>query len=347
MLCSATILAASLGAVLAAGCGTDEPPLTDATSLQCPTPGRLPFRLKSSGYQQALNKTLVTNDPRIKDEASDTIGNPGGIVADIYLDDAATPASTPVDYLGVKARTTPMGGLVSSPLTGENVSLWTYDGTAWQTLGRDQTDSDGHYEFSATGFVAANGHPVYSMLEADASCAEQFNYLLAPGSKFVVTDIDGTLTTADAELLMQVGDATYVPAMMTAANTLMQTWAMKGYPIVYLTARPHVFRTETRGWLEAKEFPTGPVITSNSTTDAADAYKTIWLKRMITDFGWTAVAAYGNASTDITAYANAGIPPDQTFIIGGLGGMGGTISIPTNDYTQHIMNYVDQQPDNH
>ena len=31
--------------LLAACGGTDEPPLTDATALACPSPGNLPFRL--------------------------------------------------------------------------------------------------------------------------------------------------------------------------------------------------------------------------------------------------------------------------------------------------------------
>ena len=47
--------------------------LTDATSLICPRPGDLPFRLPSSGFQRAENKTLATNDMRSKDEASDSM----------------------------------------------------------------------------------------------------------------------------------------------------------------------------------------------------------------------------------------------------------------------------------
>ena len=323
------------------------PPLTNATSLQCPSPGALPFRLSSSGFQKSANQALVADNPRDKDEASDTIGNPGGLTASVYLADDQSPSMAPVDYHGAKARTTLAGGLFSTPLPGENVSLWSYDPVhaVWQSIGSGKTGTDGYYDLPATGFVAQNGQPIYSMLEADGSCAEHFDYLLAPGSKVIVTDIDGTLTTDDSQIIMQVSDETYVPKMMTAADHLMQAWATKGYPIVYLTARAHVLRNESRGWLTDLGFPDGPLITENG-GKTADVYKTLWMKRMVDDFQWNVVAAYGNADTDITAYMNAGVPPSQTFIIGPVGGSRGTVAILNNDYTDHIANYVAVQPAN-
>ena len=210
-------------------------------------------------------------------------------------------------------------------------------------IGRTQTGSDGSYDLPATGFAAPNGQPVYSMLEADGSCTEHFNYLLAPGAKVIVTDIDGTLTTDDAEIAIQVTDETHVPKMMAAADRLTQAWATKGYVIVYLTARPHVLRIETRGWFTELGFPGGPLITENGGL-TADVYKTLWLRRMVNDFKWNVFAAYGNADTDITAYANAGIAKDHTFIIGPQGGSGGTVAIANNDYTDHIASFVAAQP---
>jgi phosphatidate phosphatase PAH1 len=161
----------------------------------------------------------------------------------------------------------------------------------------------------------------------------------------IVTDIDGTLTTDDNEIIKQVADDTHVPAMMAAADRLTQAWAMKGYPVVYLTARTHVLRPESRGWLVDLGFPDGPLITANG-GPTADVYKSLWMKRMINDFQWNVVAAYGNADTDITAYANAGVPLTQTFIIGPLAGTRGTMPIANNDYTQHIASFVAGQPAN-
>lgn len=329
------------------GCESDEPPLSDATSLQCPTPGALPFRLESNGFRESSNRSIASNNPRNKDESSDIIGNPGGVSANVYLPESQQPSAGPLSYAGMKARTTPAQGLFSKPLVGENVSLWYYDAatTTWSSLDRGTTDDNGLYAFSADGFVSPNAEPVYAVLEADGSCAAHSSYLLPSGSKFVVMDIDGTLTTSDNELLVQVTDEAYVPMMMGAANTLAQAWAAKGYPIVYLTARTHVFDAETRAWLDRFAFPKGPLITEGN-NETADVYKTRWLRRMIMTFGWVPYAAYGNATTDITAYANAGIALNRTFIIGPEAGMGGTVAIPNNDYTQHIATFVNAQPNN-
>jgi hypothetical protein len=332
-----------------AGCGGGgSPPLSSAKSLACPYPGLLPFRLPSSGFHDANNKDVGTTEPRSKDEASDTLGVPNGVNANIYTPDAQAPAAGPIDYHGYKARTGVDQGLFSDALANEPVSLWTYDtaAAAWRDLGQGQTDDRGFYDLAATGFVAANGQPVYAMLDADGSCAVHYDWLYPAGTRFVVADIDGTLTTSDNELLMELTDGSYTPAMMTAANTMLQDWAKKGYVVVYLTARPHLYRAETRQWLDQLGFPPGPVITANNGMDP-QPYKTLWLQRMINDFGWTAVAAYGNATTDVGAYAAAGIATNVTFIIGPVGGQGGTVAIANNDYTSHIASFVDAQPSVH
>lgn len=338
----------ALGAALVvAACGGDAdlPPLTDAVSLRCPRPGDLPFRLEP-GFGDAANAHLADTSPRVKDEATDAIGNPGGVVATTALAEDQPVSTAPIAYRGRKARTGINDGLLSQPLPGEAVSLWTYDEAAasWTSLGRTTTGADGDYELAATGFVAAPGRPVYAMLEADGSCTEHYSYLLPAGTKVVVTDVDGTLTTEDGELIHELTDGTYVAAMKGAADRLTQTWARKGYTIVYITARPHVFRAETRAWLQAGAFPVGPVITAVAIGDAA-AYKTVWLDRMIDDLGWDVVAAYGNADTDIAAYAAAGIAKDRTFIIGPLAGSEGTVAIPDDDYAAHIADFVETQPD--
>ncbi len=332
------------------GCGDDGglPALTDAVSLACPMPGALPFRTATTGFQNADNPTFINSGhARDKDEASDTLGNPSGMSANIYLPDGATAVASR-SYHGDKARTGDGNGLFGQALPGENVSLWSYDpaAMAWSQLASGTTGDDGYYEIAAGAVVAPYGQPIYAMLEADGSCAEHYDALLPAGSKVVVTDIDGTLTTDDNEEFKQVADATYTPLMNTAANTMAQAWAAKGYPVIYLTARPHVLRVESRGWLRDKAFPNGPLITANA-VENANPYKTMWLERMIVQFGWIPVAAYGNADTDIAAYANAGIAKDITFIIGPLAGQSGTVAIPNNDFTAHIAGFIASQPANH
>ena len=133
--------------------------------------------------------------------------------------------------------------------------------------------------------------------------------------------------------------------MMGAANTLIQTWSMKGYPIVYLTARANEFRAETAQWLGQDSFPIGVTITGSNSSDA-QAYKTTWLQRMVTDFGWDIVAGYGNADTDILSYQAVNIPDSQIFVVGPMGGDLGSTAIPNMDFTAHIASYVDAQPNN-
>jgi hypothetical protein len=335
-------------ALIACGSSDEElPPLTDATALSCPAPGDLPFRLESRDFEREGNAAFAAANPRIKDEASDVVGNPGGPLANVYLADDAVPSSAELSYRGLKARTTPTQGVFSKAVRNEPTSLWFFDSTAaaWTLLDRGVTDDFGGYAFAAGALVDPNDQPVYAVLEADGSCAVHNTFLLPPGTSFVVMDIDGTLTINDEELILQLTDESYVPKMMTAANTLAQTWAAKGYPIVYLTARGHTFEAESRAWLDLMGFPKGALITANG-GPGADVYKTIWLERLIQVFGWVPVAAYGNARTDITAYANAGMALDRTFIIGPEAGTGGTVAIPDEDYTQHIAGFVAAQPDN-
>ncbi len=333
--------------LVTAACSSDPglPPLTHDTSLQCPMPDGLPFRTTTTGFQVAQNESLASSEPRAKDQASDTVGNPGGLVANIYLADGAAAVAGPVTYHGVKARTAVTAGYFADPLPGEKVSLWSYDGSAWNSIASATLDADGAYDLSATGFIAANKQPVYSMLEADGSCAEHYTTLLPPGSKVVITDIDGTLTIDDNQLIDQIPDATYVPIAMGSAVELMKAWDAKNYSIIYLTARPHVLRVESRGWLRDAGFPNGALLTAIQTEEAS-AYKTAWLRRMVTQFGWVPVAAYGNADTDITAYNNVGIPKDRTFIVGPLAGSNGTQPIQGMDFGAHIAGYVAAQPAN-
>ena len=331
-----------LALLLIAACGTDAPPLTHDTSLDCPSPDGLPFRV-TSGFRHSTNANLAKMDTRIKHEVADTIGNPSGSVANTHLADTGMPGSM-IELDGTMGVTTTTGGLFSMPMQDEYVSTWTYDGSAWQKLGRSLTDEDGLFTQPAS--LVPNGQAIYAVLEANGTCAAGYDYAFPMGEKVVVTDIDGTLTTNDNELAMEIADPTHDPAMMGHADAMLQAWAMKGYPIVYLTNRPHPLRVETRGWLAEKMMPGGPVITSNGTAADAAAYKTVWLQRMVQTFGWNIVAAYGNASTDITAYANAGIPKTQTFIVGPLAGSDSTQPIDNMDFGAHITSYVDTQPAN-
>jgi len=352
-LCSVALLIACRGGETSedGGGGTGGTPVSDATVLVCPNPGQLPFVIESDGFASENNRLTAEGSPRKKDEASDTLGVPDSVNANTYIPTTEAAAAGPIVFQGRKARTGQSSGLTAIPLAEEPVSLWYYDTAAekWETLGKTTTNAEGDYTLEpAMALVTEYGHPVYSILEADGSCEEHFDILLSTGSKFVLTDIDGTMTLSDEELFKQIDDGSYVPLQNQSAALLMTTWADKGYPIVYLTARPHEFRSETREWLQKEGFPVGAVITANSLVfdDSAREYKRAWTNRMLTDFGWDVVAAYGNAESDIDAYEDASIPKGITFIVGEFAGASDTVAIDNNDFSDHIGDFVEQQPDN-
>lgn len=323
--------------------------VVDATQLSCPNPGALPFEVEASGFASDDAAAVADENPRNKDEAGDLLGNPGGVFGFTNMPLTQAPAAGSLVFSGKKARAPQGSGLASNPIGEEPVSLWRYDVATevWNQLARGSTDLFGEYRFDLDIAIDDVTRPVYGVLEADRTCAAHYAFLLDAGTKVIITDIDGTLTLSDEELFKQIDDGAYVPLENTSAALLMNTWAEKGYQIVYLTARPHAFRSETRSWLDELGYPLGPVITANSLVfgDSARQYKREWVNRVVGDFNWDVVAAYGNADSDIDAYEDAGIPKDVTFIIGENGGIADTIAIENNDYSAHITDYVEQQPD--
>jgi hypothetical protein len=324
-----------------AGCpdapGDEPPPALFVDG--CPNPAALPRDL--DGFVDDENADIAGLE-RDKDEASDTIGVVGGPFAVTTLDEDGA-VSADVRLVGRKARGDNGDGLTPDAIAGEAVSFWALVDDAFDEVASAVTDDSGRYDVD----VGTAPQPTFSILEGDGSCAAHGAFVYERGTKIVVTDIDGTLTTDDAELLTQIGDASYDPLQKGHATELLQAWSDKGYDVVYLSARPHAFRAETRGWLTAHGYPDGALLTANSLVfgDSAAAHKLAWLDRLRGDFGFDVVAAYGNADSDIAAYEDAGIAKDVTFIIGELAGDDGTVAIADDDYAAHIAGFVDLQPD--
>ncbi len=306
-------------------CDTPQP-----ARLGCPAPGTLPFETEASAFDDPGIEEALAAFPEYKQQNQDFLGNP----------DAAQ------SLVGRMARGR---ALNARPIPNEFVSLWTWNATGhFEQLGRQRTDGDGRYTFDLSGDdrFGLGTHITYAVLEGDGSCADHLVASWPAGTQVVVTDIDETLTTADAEFLRQIGDPSYDPQLRPGSIELMNAWAEKGYKAIYLTARPHDFRVPTRGWLAAHGYPTGPVGTATSLVvgDAAVAYKAAFIGQLVNDLGWSVVAAYGNADSDIQAYAQAGVPKSVTFVVGTLAGEDGTVAIEDGDYSNHVATYVAAQP---
>ncbi len=311
-------------------------PSTPAT-LQCPD--EVGFGVVAAdwaaGFEAAASGDFGVDFPRDKSEAHDVLGTPGGPTGTTDLENEE-PLSTGETLRGRRAGTVSDSGLTSTPLPGEYVSAWRQVDGAWSPLGRALTDDNGEYALEVAE-PAGEGHTTaVAVLEASGGCTTHHTWLYPAGNKVVLTDIDATLTASDEELILEITDSSYVPKEMTGARAMTTAWAEKGYLVVYITARPHVMRPETRRWLEQQGFPQGPLITANGVVfgDAAAAYKQAWVERILDELAWTVVAAYGNADSDIAAFS-----------IGPLAGYEGTTAIDGEDYTAHIAAFVDPQPD--
>jgi hypothetical protein len=123
----------------------------------------------------------------------------------------------------------------------------------------------------------------------------------------VVFDIDGTLTADELSNAAHPGGADAVNA-----------YVAKGYNVVYVTARwDFLFRATTESWLETNGFPDLPLHMAPGlllTEGDRVSYKTDVLQDIEAAVSQVAYA-YGDSSSDFTAYANVGVPANQVFAL--------------------------------
>jgi phosphatidate phosphatase PAH1 len=136
-----------------------------------------------------------------------------------------------------------------------------------------------------------------------------------------------------------VGDYTNVSQAQDYAYSeeLVYLYKSKGYMVIFLTARPYWVARDTREWYSVRDYPETTVthfdLSNEEGMDAAQ-YKTEYLNYLKNSASVSLIRAYGNATSDIEAYNNAGIPKSETYIIGSNAGASGTKPINT-DYKNH------------
>lgn len=141
---------------------------------------------------------------------------------------------------------------------------------------------------------------------ATVAHAQEFPTPPAGADRAVVFDIDGTLTPSVWA---------YRIARPKAAAAV-RSYADSGALIIYLSARRRLFQHEMPEWLAEHGFPAGPLHLTETPDDRADTVAfTTRILTVYIDKGWQIVAAYGDSSSDFTAYAAAGIPKDHVFAL--------------------------------
>lgn len=228
-------------------------------------------------------------------------------------------------------------------VAGERVQIFASEEGQWINIGSTTTNADGFYDFDipAEHQVGVGNHRMLAVLEATGTCNEHGVFVWPAQTKSVISDIDGTLTRDDAEFLSQLSNNALIPLQNEAADAMMQAWDDKGFAVTYLTARPNEFRWLSRVWLREEGFPFGPMETAETFVYGASAreYKGRFVTAMHA-LNYEFAAAYGNAESDVQAYADGGIPKAVTFTINEAAGMDGTVAISPFDWTSHISEFV-------
>lgn len=257
-------------------------------------------------------------------------------------------------------------GPLDKDLEAEAVELFgQVPGTcAWTSLGRSKTEQhgaarptdasrldDGEAAWHVdTSTWPVGAYPLRAVVLGDLTEVGAWIYVVPKGTQLIVSDIDGTLCE-------EAHDAAGVAATVLAgvealrrfegAQETIQAWVTRGYLPVYLTGRPGALKPATLRWLKKQGFPQGPVVVARTSGDVVPSasgvqrYKARTVQAWL-DAGLQVYAAYGNATTDIGAYADAKLPKTRTFIMGPHRGKSGTAAWP--GYTKQHIEWVATQP---
>lgn len=232
-------------------------------------------------------------------------------------------------------------------LEGEYVHVYiTGSGmNSWQHVGRYTTDSDGKV-YANLGVRPVGDYQVRMVVEGDLSSVSGYLTVVEPGRQAVLFDVDGTLTISDFEAYADYAGVKTAAPYGYATQTV-NAYKAKGYQIIYLTARPYWVTRDAREWFDkmgilrwhyrSNPYGDGPIPPNTQ------QHKTDYVKYLRNVVGLDIIRAYGNATTDIAAYADGGIPKAQTYIIGEHAGKEGTQPV-TGDYTHHYSTVVVNTP---
>ena len=217
--------------------------------------------------------------------------------------------------------------------------------TDWKSLGRFKTDEDGRISIQQENLPIGE-YRIRFVVEGDLSTVDGYISVVEQGRQAIVFDVDGTLTINDFEAYADyIGMKTARPYV--DAVKVVRAYQEKGYQIVYLTARPAWDTKDSRQWFAKMGLPQwhyrSRLYDANSKIPAIQTHKTNYLNYLRNTVGLDIVRVYGNALTDIAAYADSGIAKNQTYIIGTYAGVKDTQAINKN-YSEHYQTVVKDTP---
>ena len=295
-----------------AGDVTDEADLTSANGLVCTPPPACdapPPKTAAESFEH-VSSQVVASTLTARHRGRDLFVTPG----------------QPITAIAKFAY----GTGTDKDLKDENVHVYLDKGCAgsWSDLGVFRTSTDGKYA-TVEGVEDTGGriylklpalpqgrHRVHFAVPGDGTSTDAFIEVLKAGTKIIVSDVDGTLTTSENVEFVSLLTGAVSEANPHAAEAL-QAAVKKGYRPFYLTARPEWLVGRTREFLKERGFPEGIVHTTLGLTgafnDAAAAFKSDELNG-VTKKGLRLWYAVGNRASDATAFTGAGVPKDRAFL---------------------------------
>jgi LNS2 (Lipin/Ned1/Smp2) len=208
--------------------------------------------------------------------------------------------------------------IIDKDLEDEDVEIFACRGGAWSILGMARTDDNGAFALALTGDarLPIGMRDMFVSVVGDRTGARFLAYVAPVGTRLILSDVDGTLTSSENAFFETIVLGSEPDARAGAARAYAAA-AAKGYQMVYMTARGNQYTAETRRWLANQGFPRGPLRLSPSfvTLPGGDTvdYKAQTASALAAA-GLELAAGVGNRASDITAYGNAGIAADRIFI---------------------------------
>ena len=217
-------------------------------------------------------------------------------------------------------------GLVHWDLAHEPVELWIDDCSGELRRVTDgRTDSDGRARFRLNaGDVPSTGSfRLLFRVVGDNSFTEATLRVLPRGTKFVIFDIDETISAEGVRGTLQdafTSDDDERVRKGAPEVTRLRRFE-QGYQIIYLTGRNYALTELTRRWLAENGFAPGTLLHTQELrakwpgVSGVGEFKLRQLQELAVA-GFEVVFGYGNASTDWHAYREAGLPPERILMLG-------------------------------
>ncbi|TMQ23998.1 MAG: hypothetical protein E6J90_09370 [Deltaproteobacteria bacterium] len=155
--------------------------------------------------------------------------------------------------------------VVDKALEDEDVDVFACRAGQWSRVGTARTDDEGHFALalSGAGRLPIGMRDLFVSVVGDRTGARFLGYVAPEGTRLVVSDVDGTLTSSENAFLETIVLGIEPEARVGAAKALAAA-AGRNEQLVYVTARGNQFTCATRQWLDDKGFPRGPMRLSPS-----------------------------------------------------------------------------------